>query len=114
MSIDSVIVIHNVARMTSPDTKSRLSREERLQVQLTARFQAGPDSYNVLAEIPGSDPKLRDEVVFLGAHLDSWHTATGATDNADGVVAVMEAMRILMTLDAKPRRTIRAMPAAST
>ena len=79
-----------------------------LQVQVTARFQPGPDSYNVLAEIPGSDPVLRDEIVFIGAHLDSWHTATGATDNADGVVAVMEAMRILTTLGARPRRTIRA------
>jgi len=79
-----------------------------LQVQVTARFQPGPDSYNVFAEIPGSDPMLRDEIVLIGAHLDSWHTATGATDNADGVVAVMEAMRILTTLAAKPRRTIRA------
>lgn len=79
-----------------------------LQVQVTARFEAGPDSYNVLAEIPGSDPVLRDEIVFIGAHLDSWHTASGATDNADGVVAVMEAMRILTTLGARPLRTIRA------
>jgi Zn-dependent M28 family amino/carboxypeptidase len=55
-----------------------------------------------------SNPKLRDEVVLVGAHLDSWHTATGATDNADGAVAVMEAMRILTRLNVKPRRTIRA------
>jgi carboxypeptidase Q len=79
-----------------------------LQVEVTARFEAGPDSYNVLAEIPGADPLLRDEVVFIGAHLDSWHTASGATDNADGVVAVMEAMRILTRVGARPRRTIRA------
>ena len=78
-----------------------------LQVQVTARFEAGPDSHNVLAEIPGSDPMLRDEIVFIGAHLDSWHTASGATDNADGVAAVMEAMRILTTVGARPRRTIR-------
>ena len=78
-----------------------------LRVELGARFQDGPDSYNVLAEIPGADPVLRDEVVFVGAHLDSWHTATGATDNADGVVAAMEAMRILTRLEARPRRTIR-------
>jgi Zn-dependent M28 family amino/carboxypeptidase len=51
---------------------------------------------------------LRDEVVMVGAHLDSWHTAAGATDNADGVVAVMEAMRILTRVGAGPRRTIRA------
>ena len=57
---------------------------------------------------PGRDPGLRDEVVLIGAHLDSWHTANGATDNADGAVAVMEAMRILAALGAEPRRTIRA------
>ena len=79
-----------------------------LRVELGMRFEPGPESYNVIAEIPGSDPSLSDEVVLLGAHLDSWHTATGATDNADGAVAVMEAMRILTRLDVKPRRTIRA------
>jgi Zn-dependent M28 family amino/carboxypeptidase len=66
-----------------------------------------PNSYNVLAEIPGVDPVLRDEVVFVGAHLDSWHTGTGATDNADGVATVMEAMRLLTVVKARPRRTIR-------
>jgi Zn-dependent M28 family amino/carboxypeptidase len=50
---------------------------------------------------------LKDEVVLLGAHLDSWHSASGATDNADGSAAVMEAMRILQTIGARPRRTIR-------
>jgi carboxypeptidase Q len=50
---------------------------------------------------------LREEVVLVGAHLDSWHTATGATDNADGVAATMEAMRILAALKSRPRRTIR-------
>jgi carboxypeptidase Q len=79
-----------------------------LRVDVGARFEAGPDSYNVVADLPGSDPALRDEVVLIGAHLDSWHTATGATDNADGVVAVMEAMRILTRLNTRPRRTIRA------
>jgi Zn-dependent M28 family amino/carboxypeptidase len=79
-----------------------------VRVEVSARFDPGPDSYNVIAEIAGSDPVLRDEVVMVGAHLDSWHTATGATDNADGVVAVMEAMRILSRRDARPRRTIRA------
>jgi carboxypeptidase Q len=78
-----------------------------VRVQVGARFHPGPDAYNVLAEIPGTDPALRDEVVFVGAHLDSWHTATGATDNADGVAATMEAMRILTTLKVRPRRTIR-------
>jgi hypothetical protein len=89
----------------------RLAQAEtplQLRVELGVRFEPGPDSDNVIAEIPGLDPSLRDEVVLLGAHLDSWHTATGATDNADGAVAVMEAMRILTRLDVKPRRTIRA------
>ncbi len=63
--------------------------------RFVARFHQDPTRYNVLAEIPGTDPALRDEVVLVGAHLDSWHTATGATDNADGVAAAMEAMRIL-------------------
>jgi len=80
-----------------------------LRVGVAARFDDdGPDSYNVFADIPGGDSAVRDEVVLVGAHLDSWHTATGATDNADGVAAVMEAMRILAALDAAPRRTIRA------
>jgi carboxypeptidase Q len=65
------------------------------------------DSDNVMAEIPGTDPSLKEEVVLVGAHLDSWHTATGATDNADAVTAAMEAMRILTVLHARPRRTIR-------
>jgi len=80
-----------------------------LRVEVGARFDEGSlDSHNVLAEIPGTDPDIGSEIVLLGAHLDSWHTATGATDNADGVAAVMEAMRILAALDAAPRRTIRA------
>ena len=63
--------------------------------------------YNVVAEIPGTDKKLKDEVVMLGGHLDSWHSATGATDNATGCTVMMEAIRILKTLGIKPRRTIR-------
>ena len=63
--------------------------------------------YNVIAEIPGTDKKLKDEVVMLGGHLDSWHSATGATDNAAGCSVMMEAIRILKTLGIKPRRTIR-------
>jgi len=62
----------------------------------------------VIAEIPGTDPALRDQIVLVGAHLDSWHTANGATDNGDGAVAVLEAMRILTALKVQPRRTIRA------
>lgn len=63
--------------------------------------------YNVLAEIPGTDPALKDEVVMLGGHLDSWHGATGATDNAAGCAVMMEAVRLLKTLGMQPRRTIR-------
>jgi Zn-dependent M28 family amino/carboxypeptidase len=78
-----------------------------LRVGVSARVHPGPDAYNVLAEITGTDPALRDQVVLIGAHLDSWHTGTGATDNADGVTAAMEAMRILTAVNARPRRTIR-------
>jgi len=62
---------------------------------------------NVIGEIPGSDPSVRDQIVMLGAHLDSWHTGVGATDNADGTTTMVEAMRILKAVGAKPRRTIR-------
>lgn len=62
---------------------------------------------NVIAEIPGTDPKLKNEVVLLGAHLDSWHGGTGGADNASGCITMMEALRILKSLDIKPRRTIR-------
>jgi len=61
--------------------------------------------YDTVAEIPGGDKK--DEVVMLGAHLDSWHAGTGATDNGAGTIVMMEAVRILKALDIKPRRTIR-------
>lgn len=80
----------------------------KLRVNLQARFLTDDlNSYNVLAEIPGTDPAVRDEVVMIGAHLDSWHTATGATDNADGAAVILEAMRILEASGVRPRRTIR-------
>lgn len=63
--------------------------------------------YNVIAEIPGTDPVLKDEIVMLGGHLDSWQGATGATDNAAGCSVMMEAVRILKTLNLQPKRTIR-------
>lgn len=63
--------------------------------------------YDVVGEIPGTDPKLKAELVMLGGHLDSWHSATGATDNAAGSAVMLEAVRILKTLDLHPRRTIR-------
>ena len=80
----------------------------KLAVDIQARFnEDDPRTHNVIAEIPGSDAALKDEIVMVGAHLDSWHTGTGATDNADGVATAMEAMRILKTLGVRPRRTIR-------
>jgi carboxypeptidase Q len=79
-----------------------------VRVNLRTRFYtADTNGYNVVAEIPGRDPRIGDEVVLLGAHLDSWHAATGATDNADAVATLMEAMRILKATGARPRRTIR-------
>jgi carboxypeptidase Q len=68
-------------------------------------YPEGRTSYNVIGEIPGTDKA--DEVVMLGGHLDSWHAATGATDNAIGCTIMLEAARILQTLGVKPRRTIR-------
>ena len=68
-------------------------------------YPAGKTAYNAIAEIPGTDKT--DEVVMLGGHLDSWHSATGATDNAIGCAVMMEAVRILQAVGAKPRRTIR-------
>ena len=64
-------------------------------------------SYNTLAEIPGVDPKLKDQLVMLGGHLDSWHASEGATDNGAGAVIAMEVVRLLKKLNVQPRRTIR-------
>ena len=81
----------------------------KLRVNVQTKFYDadGGNAYNVVAELPGTDPVLRDEVVMIGGHLDSWHTGVGATDNADGSTTVMEAMRILNAVGARPRRTIR-------
>ena len=77
-----------------------------LQFNIVNRsYPEGRTAYNVVAEIPGSD--RADEVVMLGGHLDSWHSATGATDNAIGCAIMMEAARILKTIGAQPRRTVR-------
>ena len=80
----------------------------RLRVNVQSKFYDadGGNAYNVIAELPGTDPALRDEIVMIGGHLDSWHTGVGATDNADGATTVMEAMRILKAVGAQPRRTI--------
>jgi len=70
-------------------------------------YDDDPSSFNVVAEIPGTDPALKDEVVMLGARFDSWHAATGATDNAAGSAVMMEAIRLIKASGLKPRRTIR-------
>ena len=77
-----------------------------LELEMRNTFHEHPDEYNIIAEIPGTDPKLKDEVVMFGAHLDSWTFGTGATDNGAGVAMLMEMMRILKTLHLQPRRTI--------
>jgi carboxypeptidase Q len=91
---------NRLARMLRQGEKVKLS------VNLQVEFDdSDPMSYNTVAEIPGTD--LKDEVVMLGGHLDSWHTATGATDNGAGVAVMMEAVRILKALNLQPRRTVR-------
>lgn len=79
-----------------------------LEVNMQNRFlPENTSSFNIIGEIPGIDPKLKDEVVMIGAHFDTWHSGTGATDNGAGSGVMLEAMRLLRTLDLKPRRTIR-------
>lgn len=85
-----------------------LEAEEPVQVEVDVKatfHRRDPMAYNTLADLPGTD--LADEIVLLGGHLDSWHLGTGATDNAAACAVMMEAMRILKTLDVRPRRTIR-------
>lgn len=100
--------------MLSSDDYLRLQRllEAGIKVEIEADvktrfFTDDMKGYNVIAEIPGSDPTLKEEVVMLGGHLDSWHGATGATDNAAGCAVMMEAVRILKAIGVQPRRTIR-------
>ncbi len=96
----SVEHYNRIARMIEAGEQVKMT------VDLDVEWQdADPMGYNTIAEIPGSDKK--DEVVMLGGHMDSWHAGTGATDNAAGVAVAMEAVRILQSLNLKPRRTIR-------
>lgn len=86
--------------------------QQKIPVRLAVEIQAtytedDRNTHNVIWDIPGTDNAVKDEIVMVGAHLDSWHTATGATDNADGSATVMEAFRILKALNIRPRRTIR-------
>ncbi len=81
-----------------------VSVEMDVEAEFTGDHEHG---FDTIAEIPGSDPQLKDEVVMVGGHLDSWASATGATDNGAGTVVAMEVMRILNALKVQPRRTIR-------
>jgi carboxypeptidase Q len=84
----------------------RQGEKLKMAVDLQVQFHTNDVmAYNTVAEIPGSD--LDDEVVMIGAHMDSWHSGTGATDNGAGVAATMEAVRILKALNLQPRRTVR-------
>lgn len=78
-----------------------------MEIEIQNKFFDSPTVYNVIGEIPGTDKLLKNEVVLIGAHLDSWNGGTGATDNASGCIVMLEALRILKNLDVAPRRTIR-------
>jgi len=91
---------NRIARMIEAGEKVKMT------VDLAVDWQdKDPMGYNTVAEIPGSD--LKEEIVMLGGHMDSWHAGTGATDNGAGVAVAMEAVRILQALNLQPRRTIR-------
>jgi carboxypeptidase Q len=78
-----------------------------MEVEVQNKFFDSPTVYNVIGEIPGTDKLLKNEIVLVGAHIDSWHGGTGAADNASGCIVMMEALRILKALEVAPRRTIR-------
>ncbi len=90
---------------------SRLCEEgivPEVQFHLDAELYLEPkNNVNIIGELRGSDPKLRDEVIMIGAHFDSWHAASGVTDNGAGSVVMMEVMRIIKASGLRPRRTIR-------
>ncbi len=78
-----------------------------MEVEIKNKFFPNPNVYDVIGELPGTDKILKNEVVLIGAHIDSWNGGTGAADNASGCIVMMEAMRILKSIEAAPRRTIR-------
>ncbi len=107
-------------KMTIPNAVMMIEHYNRLARLLTAHVPVTAEinietkftgdhehGFDTVAEIPGTDPKLKDEVVMVGGHLDSWISGTGATDNGAGSVMAMEAVRILKALGVQPRRTIR-------
>ena len=83
------------------------TRSVKIELQLSVEITPAVRSVDIVAEIPGTDPRIGDEVVMLGGHFDSWHGGTGATDNGAGSAVMMEAIRILKAVGARPRRTIR-------
>ncbi len=88
--------------------KLEAGEEVKLTIDLKAQFHDEDKmAYNTIAEITGTDPKLKHEIVMIGAHLDSWHGGAGAIDNGAGVAVTMEAMRVLKAIGVQPRRTIR-------
>ena len=106
-AVPSVTLSAEHYNMIARDLQQNIPVKLRINVQTTFYDTDRGNAVNVLAELPGTDPVLKNEVVMIGGHLDSWHTGVGATDNADGVATVMEAMRILKAIGARPRRTIR-------
>src|SRR6059058_1271568 len=102
MRAASIIVAQPIALSVAPVAECH---ESRCPPSMTTSSCLSVPGIFAIAEIPGSDKK--DEVVMLGGHLDSWHSATGATDNAVGCATMMEAARILKAIGVKPRRTIR-------
>ena len=86
-----------------------ISKGEKVEMELDIKnvFTDNQKINNVIAEIPGTDPKLKNEIILLGGHLDSWHGGTGGADNASGCIVMMEAMRIIKALGISPKRTIR-------
>jgi carboxypeptidase Q len=106
-AVPSVTISAEHYNMVAQMLQQKIPVKLRVNVQSTFYDNDGGNAYNVIAELPGTDPVLKNEVVMIGGHLDSWHTGVGATDNADGTTTVMEAMRILKAIGARPRRTIR-------
>lgn len=106
-SVPSVIVAAEHYNMLVRALEAGSPVKLRANVQ-TRYYSADTNGYNVIAEIPGTDPRIGGEVVLIGAHIDSWHSATGASDNADAVAELIEAMRILRASGIVPKRTIRA------
>jgi len=93
---------NRMVRMINQGVKPKMT----VNIQ-TQYYDEDQMAYNTVAEIPGTDPTLKSELVMLGGHIDSWHAGTGATDNGAGVAVAMEAARILIASGLKPRRTIR-------